>query len=268
MVDASTFRFFAHVEVDGIDEVPVEDSEILRLPDPERLQQLEQLRQEFLRRWQAGDDIDDVVKRIFAVSAETFLPTQPMHYLVGYNVRCPAQARAFRLAMRDLDRYIAVLSQFVLRVRVLSVAEPLPEHPSGYPDLQSVLRTIRYVGEGRWLKAVADFERQRRRCVCWRYLPGSLVSEGAVPDCMADALELLLYKAQIVRILVSDPIGELHEAQAEGADEYIQALHRLLQALMGRPPARRTRKTSLSPHHPIRARRRSTTSTRNLGQLQ
>jgi hypothetical protein len=44
----STFRFFSHVEVDGLDEVPFEDSEILRLPDPQRLKQLEDLRMEFL----------------------------------------------------------------------------------------------------------------------------------------------------------------------------------------------------------------------------
>ncbi len=242
MVDASTFRFFTHVEVDGLHEVSVEDSEVLRLPDPQRLRRLEELRCEFLNRWQAGDDIDDVVKRIFAVSAEHFLPAHPVRYLVGYNVRCPAQARAFRQAMRDLDHYIAVLSQLALRVRVLSVAEPLPEHPNGYPDLHSVLRTIRYVGEGLWLKAVNDFERQKRRCLCWRYLPSSLVAEGAAPEYMVDALELLLYKAQIVRILVSDPVGELHDAQAEGAGEYVRALQQLLQALTRRPAVKRVKR--------------------------
>jgi hypothetical protein len=113
---------FSHVEVDGLDEVPFEDSEILRLPDPQRLKQLEDLRIEFLNRWQTGDDIEELIARIFAVPTDAFLPAFPPRYIVGYNVQCPAQARIFRRVMRDLDRYIAVLSRFALRVRVLSVA--------------------------------------------------------------------------------------------------------------------------------------------------
>jgi len=175
---------------------------------------------------------------------------------VGYNVQCAAQARVFRRVMRDLDRYIAVLSRFALRVRVLSVAEPLPEHPDGYPDLPSVLRTIRYLGDGRWLDAVRDFERERRDTVCWRYLPCSLVTDGAVPECMADALELLLYKAQIVRILASDPVGEMHDALAEGADEYVHALSRLVQAVWRQE---RFRRFALSPcRYPATRRQRTT----------
>ncbi|MGQ9736626.1 MAG: hypothetical protein ACUVRT_01725 [Armatimonadota bacterium] len=234
MVNASTFRFFTHVEVDSMEQVPIEDRETLRLPDPQRLEQLEQLRVEFLNRWRAGVEIDDLVRRIFAVSIDTFLPSQPARYVVGYNVECPIQARVFYKVMRDLDRYIAVLSQFALRVRVLSVVEPLPEHPNGYPDLQSVLSTIRYLGDGLWLKALNDFERQRRKTTCWRVLPSTLVTEGAVPEHMADALELLLYKAQIVRILASDPVGEVHDALAEGADEYVHALERAVQAIVTR----------------------------------
>ncbi|MCS6829538.1 MAG: hypothetical protein RMM08_01670 [Armatimonadota bacterium] len=232
MCFASTFRFFTHVEVDGLDEVPFEDSETLRLPDRQRLQHLEELRAEFLTRWQAGDEIDELVQRIFAVPTDTFLPAHPPRYILGYNVWCPLQAQAFRRAMRDLDHYVAVLSRFALRVRVLSVAQPLPEHPDGYPDLSRVLRTIRYLGDGLWLRAVKDFEHEKRKSLCWRYLPGSLVAEGAVPERMVDALELLLYKAQIVRILASDPVGELHDAVAEGADEYVNALHQVVQAVM------------------------------------
>lgn len=234
MVNDSTFRFFTHVEVDSLEQIPVEDSETLRLPDLHNLEQLEQLRIEFLNRWQAGDAMHDLVKRIFAVPMDTFLPAQPMRYVAGYNVECAVQARVFRKVMRDLDRYIAALSQFALRVRVLSVAEPLPEHPMGYADLQSVLRTIRYVGDGRWLKAVNDFERHRRKTVCWRILPNTLMTDRAVPEYMVDALELLLYKAQIVRILASDPVGEMHSALAEGADEYVHALERVVQALLTR----------------------------------
>lgn len=262
---ASTFRFFTHVEVDGLEEVPFEDSEILRLPDPQRLKQLEDLRIQFLNRWQAGDDIEELVQRIFAVPTEAFLPALPPRYIVGYNVQCPAQARVFSRVMRDLDRYIAVLSRFALRVRVLSVAQPLPEHPDGYPDLPSVLQTIRYLGEGRWLEAVSDFEREKRRTVCWRYLPCSLLADGAVPVCMADALELLLYKAQIVRILASDPVGELNEALAEGADEYVHALSTLVQAVRCRWHRERFKRFILSPcRYPV-TRRQLTTSTRNLG---
>jgi hypothetical protein len=256
----STFRFFSHVEVDGLDEVPFEDSEILRLPDPQRLKQLEDLRMDFLNRWQAGDDIEELISRIFAVPTDAFLPAFPPRYIVGYNVQCPAQARIFRRVMRDLDRYIAVLSRFALRVRVLSVAEPLPEHPDGYPDLPSVLGTIRYLGDGRWLEAVSDFERERRDTLCWRYLPCSLVTDGAVPECMADALELLLYKAQIVRILASDPVGEMHDALAEGADEYVHALSRLVQAVRRRRRQERFKKFALSPCRYPATRRQWTTS--------
>jgi hypothetical protein len=256
----STFRFFSHVEVDGLDEVPFEDSEILRLPDPQRLKQLEDLRIEFLNRWQTGDDIEELIARIFAVPTDAFLPALPPRYIVGYNVQCAAQARVFRRVMRDLDRYIAVLSRFALRVRVLSVAQPLPEHPDGYPDLPSVLRTIRYLGDGRWLDAVRDFERERRDTLCWRYLPCSLVTDGAVPECMADALELLLYKAQIVRILASDPVGELHDALAEGADEYVHALGRLVQAVRRRRRQERFKKFALSPCRYPATRRQWTTS--------
>lgn len=267
MCYASTFRFFTHVEVDGLDEVPFEDSETLRLPDPQRLQQLEELRTEFLKRWQAGDEIEDLVQRIFAVPTDTFLPAHPPRYIVGYNVQCPLQARVFSRAMRDLDRYIAVLSRFALRVRVLSVASPLPERPDGYPDLPSVLRTIRYLGEGLWLRAVSDFEREKRKTLCWRYLPGSLVAEGAVPEYMADALDLLLYKAQIVRILASDPLGELHEALAQGADEYVHALRQVVQAVTVRLRREGFRRFVLSPRCAPVARRQWTTSTRNLGHI-
>ncbi|GIV17461.1 MAG: hypothetical protein KatS3mg022_2896 [Armatimonadota bacterium] len=265
MCYASTFRFFTHVEVDGLDEVPFEDSETLRLPDPQRLQQLEDLRIEFLNRWQAGDEIEELVQRIFAVPVDTFLPAHPPRYIVGYNVRCPLQAQVFRRVMRDLDRYVAVLSRFVLRVRVLSVASPLPERPDGYPDLPSVLRTIRYLGEGLWLRAVSDFERERRKTLCWRYLPKSLVAEGAVPEGMADALDLLLYKAQIVRILASDPVGELQDALAQGAEEYVHALHRVVKAVAIHRRRERLRKFMLSPRSYPVARRQLTTSTRNLG---
>lgn len=244
---ASTFRFFTHVEVDGLDEVPFEDSETLRLPDPHRLMQLEELRTEFLKRWQARDEIDELIERIFAVPTDTFLPAHPPRYIVGYNVQCPLQAQVFRRVMGDLDRYIAVLSRFALRVRVLSVAQPIPEHPDGYPDLPSVLRTIRYLGDGLWLRAVNDFERERRKCLCWRYLPGSLITDDAAPEYMADALELLLYKAQIVRILASDPVGELHDAVAEGADEYVQSLHQLLRAELTRRRRQGFRRFALSP---------------------
>ncbi|MER3473697.1 MAG: hypothetical protein C4335_06605 [Armatimonadota bacterium] len=257
MVNASTFRFFTHVEVDSLEQIPVEDSDTLRLPDLRKLEQLERLRIEFLNRWQAGDPVHDLVKRIFAVPMDIFLPAQPARYLVGYNVECAVQARAFRKVMRDLDRYIAALSQFALRVRVLSVVEPLPEHPSGYADLQSVLRTIRYVGEGRWLKAVSDFEHQRRKTVCWRILPHTLTIDGAVPEYMADALELLLYKAQIVRILAGDPAGELHSALAEGADEYVHALEKVVQAMLAR---RHKRVSVLSPQCHVQRRRQLTTS--------
>ena len=260
MVNASTFRFFTHVEVDDLDEVPFEDSDILRLPDPQRLQQLEDLRTEFLNRWRAGDDIDELVQQVFAVPTDAFLPASPPRYVVGYNVQCPQQVRVFSRVMRDLDRYIAVLSRFALRVRVLAVAQPLPERPDGYPDLPSVEHTIRYLGDGRWLKAVGDFEREKRDTLCWRYLPSSLVAEGAVPECMADALELLLYKAQIVRILVSDPVGELHEALAEGAEEYVQALHRLVQVVLNRQHRHRLKKLVLSPRRHPAARRQRTTS--------
>jgi hypothetical protein len=265
MCYASTFRFFSHVEVDGLDEVPFEDSEILRLPDAQRLKQLEDLRREFLDRWQAGDDIEDVVQRIFAVPTDAFLPAFPPRYIVGYNVQCPVQARVFSRVMRDLDRYIAVLSRFALRVRVLSVAQPLPDHPDGYPDLTSVLHTIRYLGEGRWLQAVRDFEREKRQTLCWRYLPSSLVADDAVPEYMADALELLLYKAQIVRILASDPVGELHDALAEGADEYVHALSTLVQAVRRRRRQELFRRFVLSSRHNPATRRQWTTSTRNLG---
>lgn len=267
MTNASTFRFFAHVEVDGLDEVPVEDSETLRLPDPQRLEQLERLRTEFLNRWRTGDEIDELVKRVFAVAMDTFLPAQPARYIVGYNVECPRQARLFRQIMRDLDYYIAALSQFVLRVRVLSVAEPLPEHPNGYPGILSVMRTIRYLGSGRWLKALNDFERHRRKTICWRHLPTSLDAEGAVPECMADALELLLYKAQIVRILASDPIGEVREAMTEGANDYVHALHGLAQAMASREQ-RTLRKRNLLSSRPLTlTRRQLTTSKRNLGHI-
>lgn len=229
MSNTATFRFFSHVEVDDLDEVPVEDSDVLRLPAPQRLEHLEELRQQFLQCLQAGEPIDETVQHIFAVPMQHFLPASPPHYVVGYNVRCPEQIRLFSRAMRDLDRYIAILSQFALRVRVLSVADPLPEHPDGYPDLQSILRTIRYLGEGLWLKAVNDFDRQRRKTLCWRILPSTLIADGMAPAQRTDALELLLYKAQIVRILVSDPVGELPSALAEGANEYIHALQKLLQ---------------------------------------
>lgn len=260
MVNASTFRFFMHVEVDGLDEVPFEDSETLRLPDPQRLEQLENLRTEFLKRWQAGDEIDEVVQQVFAVPVDTFLPAHPPRYIVGYNVQCPLQAQVFRRVMHDMDRYIAALSQFALRVRVLSVAQPLPEHPDGYPDLSGVLRTIRYLGDGLWLKAVNEFERERRKSLCWRHLPGSLVAEGVLPEYMADALELLLYKAQIVRILVSDPVGELHDALVEGAGTYVQAFHRLVQAMMEHRRRERFRKLVLSPRRHPATRRQLTTS--------
>lgn len=257
---ASTFRFFTHVEVDDLDEVPYEDSDILRLPDPQRLKQLEELRTEFLNRWQAGDDIDELIQRVFAVPTDAFLPACPPRYIVGYNVQCPQQVRVFRRVMRDLDRYIAVLSRFALRVRVLSVAQPLPERPNGYPDLTSVLHTIRYLGEGLWLTAVNDFEREKRDTLCWRYLPGSLVSDGAVPECMADALELLLYKAQIVRILASDPVGELNEALAEGADEYVHALSKLVYAVRNWQRRDSFRRFILSPRRYPATRRQLTTS--------
>jgi hypothetical protein len=260
MANASTFRFFSHVEVDDLDTVPFEDGDILRLPEPQRLQQLENLRTEFLKRWQAGNEIDELVLRIFAVPIDTFLPAHPPRYIVGYNVPCPPQVRVFARVMRDLDRYIAALSQLALRVRVLSVTQPLPEHPDGYPNLASVLHTIRYLGDGLWLRAVNDFERQRRSTLCWRYVPSSLVTEGAMPECMADALELLLYKAQIVRILASDPVRELHNALAEGAEEYVDALDRLIQAVHRRKRRQRFRKSVLSSRRYLTARRQLTTS--------
>lgn len=228
MCCASTFPFFTHVEVDGLNDIPLEDSDILRLPASHHLQMLEQLRQEFFSRWGAGDTIEDLIQRIFEVSDEVFMPAHPPRYIVGYNVICSHQARVFARVMRDLDRYIAVLSQFALRVRVLSVTQPLPEHPSGYPNLHSVLRTVRYVGEGLWLRALGDFERQRRQCRCWRYLPDNLIADGSVPERLADAVDLVLYKAQIVRILASEPVREVRQAVEEGATEYVRALHALL----------------------------------------
>lgn len=239
---ASTFRFFTHVEVDGIDDVPIEDSDLLRLPAPQHLDWLERLRSQFLSRWQAGEDVTDLVQQIFAIPTATFLPAVPPRYIAGYNVHCNEQARVYSKVMRDLDRYIAVLSRFALRVRVLSVVEPLPEHPQGYPDLASVLRTIWYVGEGLWLRAVADFERERRATRCWRCLPDSLETEGSVPQGMVDALELVLYKAQIVRILASDPLRGLREALSEGAEEYVQALYRVVQGIVAQQHRERFRR--------------------------
>jgi hypothetical protein len=247
IIDTTTFRFFSHVEVDGLESLPVEDSDVLRLPARQNLQVLEQLREEFLRRWEAGEAIDDVVQQVFALPVRFFLPAQSAFYVVGYNVHSPQQLRLFRQVMNDLDRYIAALSQFALRVRVLSVTQPLPQHPDGYPDLSSVLRTIRYLGEGLWLRAVNDFERQRRQCLSGHHVPNTLTSEGAVPEQMADALELLLYKAQIVRILASDPVGEVEAALDAGADEYVHALHRLIQAVLCRWYQRRFRKLALLP---------------------
>jgi hypothetical protein len=74
---------------------------------------------------------------------------------------------------------------------------------------------------------------------------------------MADALELLLYKAQIVRILASDPVGEMHDALAEGADEYVHALSRLVQAVWRQE---RFRRFALSPCRYPTTRRQWTTS--------
>ncbi|MCS6950049.1 MAG: hypothetical protein RMM06_07325 [Armatimonadota bacterium] len=247
---ASTLRFFTHVEVDDTDCVPLEDSDLLRLPAPQHLDRLEQLRRQFVARWQTGEEIDDIVQQVFALPADTFLPAEPPRYIVGYNVWSRRQAQVFSWVMRDLDRYIAALSRFALRVRVLSVVQPLPEHPEGYPNLSSVLSTIRYVGEGRWLRAVADFERERRASCCWRYLPDRLEVDGAVPQWMVDALELVLYKAQIVRILASDPLRELREALAEGAEEYVLALYRVVEGVVAQQRRERFRRwaSSVRPH--------------------
>lgn len=243
---ASTFPFFTHVEVDGLNDIPLEDSDILRLPASHHLDMLEQLRQEFFSRWQEGAPIEDLIQRIFDVSDEVFMPAHPPRYIVGYNVICSQQARVFARVMRDLDRYIAVLSQFALRVRVLSVTQPLPEHPSGYPNLHAVLRTVRYLGEGLWLRALRDFERQRRQCRSWHCLPDNLISDGAVPERLADAVDLVLYKAQIVRILASDPIREVQQALAEGATEYVQALHALIADDLHQQHQRRLRRRALA----------------------
>ncbi len=229
-----------------MDCVPLEDIDLLRLPPPQHLDWLEQLRSQFLARWQAGEDVADLVQQIFAIPTATFLPATPPRYIAGYNVQCSSQARVFRQVMHDLDRYIAVLSRFALRARVLSVVEPLPEHPQGYPNLASVLRTIRYVGEGLWLRAVADFERERRATQCWRYLPDWLETDGAVPQGMVDALELVLYKAQVVRILASDPLRELREALSEGAEEYVQALYRVVQGIVAQQHRERFRRRAAS----------------------